>query len=86
MLSRHLQKLWRSPIGRGKRAAVAGTGGPQSSQQLPGSSLDVSLLRQLEPLASLTPASLAAAATDANLDGARSAASRALVRPRLPPL
>jgi hypothetical protein len=74
-----LQRLWRSPSGRGKPGTAGGASASQSSQQPPGSYLDVDLLGQLEPLASLTPGAIAAAATDANLDGAESNVARSLV-------
>lgn len=58
---RDAQKLWRPSPARGKRPSSAG-------QQAQGSFLDVGLLRQLKPLASLTPVALAAAATDSGLN------------------
>ncbi|CAL8472353.1 g11896 [Coccomyxa elongata] len=58
------KKLWRPSPARGKRPSSDG-------QQAQGSFLDVGLLRQLEPLASLTPVALAAAATDSGASNRR---------------
>lgn len=79
------QKLWRSPTSRGKRGGGAAGGcAAEAAEQQSGSSssLDVGLLRQLEPLAALSPETVAAAATDANLGDNKAITARLQVRIR----